>query len=152
MRKKGGFTLVELVIVVIIIGILVTIGVPNYMRSLERSKCAQAIRILKDMRSAGLSYYANKETFPAMVTDLEDEVGANFYSDKTNNDWDFTIQTGNDTTLVLQATRQGGPHTKAPAKTIITVTDLTSPLVNKNEEWSDPSAAGNYPWDNPGDW
>ncbi len=146
MRKKGGFTLVELMVVVLIIGILITIAIPNYARSLERSKCSQAIQILKDMRQAGLSYYANNETFPSpgQESDLEDEVGANFYSDGSNDDWAFSIQTGNDTTLVVQATRKRGPHADA-GNTTITITD--NPTANQNEDWG-----GSYPRLDPGNW
>ncbi len=146
MFKKCGFTLVELMIVVIIIGILVSLAIPNYARSIERSKCSQAIQILKNMRSAGLSYYANNETFPGPgdEPDLEDEVGANFYSDGSNDDWAFSIQTGDATTLVLQATRKRGPHAAA-GNTTITVTD--NPTANQNEHWG-----GTYPRDDPGNW
>ncbi|MFH1094102.1 MAG: type II secretion system protein [Candidatus Omnitrophota bacterium] len=137
MHKNSGFTMVELMITVIIIGILVSMAIPNYARSLERSKCSQAIQILKNMRNAGLSYYANNETFPTpgQETDLEDEVGANFYSDDSNADWDFSITTGNNTTFVVQASRRRGPH---PFGSTITITD--NPSANQNEVWG-----GTYP-------
>ena len=46
-RNRRGFTLVEIMIVVAIIGILASIGIPNYVRSRKR---AQATRILNDLR------------------------------------------------------------------------------------------------------
>lgn len=146
MRKKGGFTFVELMVAVVLIGILATLAIPNYARSLERSKCSQAIQILKEMRSAGLSFYSNNETFPTpgQESDLEDEAGANFYSDGSNDDWAFAIQTGNDTTLVVRATRKRGPHAAA-GNTTITITD--NPAANQNEDWG-----GTYPWLDPATW
>jgi prepilin-type N-terminal cleavage/methylation domain-containing protein len=45
--KKGGFTLVEIMIVVAIIALLAAIAVPNFLRARKRS---QATRILEDLR------------------------------------------------------------------------------------------------------
>ncbi|MEO6786650.1 MAG: prepilin-type N-terminal cleavage/methylation domain-containing protein [Chthoniobacteraceae bacterium] len=45
--KRGGFTLVEIMIVVAIIALLAAIAVPNFLRSRKRS---QATAILEDMR------------------------------------------------------------------------------------------------------
>ena len=46
-RNRGGFTLVEIMIVVAIIALLAAIAVPNFLRARKRS---QATRILEDMR------------------------------------------------------------------------------------------------------
>ena len=45
--KRGGFTLVEIMIVVAIIALLASIAVPNFLRSRKR---AQATQILQDLR------------------------------------------------------------------------------------------------------
>jgi prepilin-type N-terminal cleavage/methylation domain-containing protein len=49
-QSHGGFTLVEIMIVVAIIAILTTLGVPNYLRARKRS---QATRILEELRMLG---------------------------------------------------------------------------------------------------
>ncbi len=46
-KNRGGFTLVEIMIVVAIIALLAAIAVPNFLRARKRS---QATRILEDMR------------------------------------------------------------------------------------------------------
>jgi len=56
-RKHGGFTLVEIMIVVAIIALLAAIAVPNFLRARKRS---QATRILEDLRliDSGMDQYA----------------------------------------------------------------------------------------------
>ncbi len=46
-KNRGGFTLVEIMIVVAIIALLAAIAVPNFLRARKRS---QATRILSDLR------------------------------------------------------------------------------------------------------
>src|SRR5215210_4925761 len=46
-NRRGGFTLVEIMIVVAIIALLAAIAVPNFLRSRKRS---QATRVLEDLR------------------------------------------------------------------------------------------------------
>ncbi len=71
-RKRGGFTLVEIMIVVAIIALLAAIAVPGFLRARKRS---QASRILNDLRmiDAAVDQYAietNKSTgSPVDVTD-----------------------------------------------------------------------------------
>ena len=56
-RKSGGFTLVEIMIVVAIIALLASIAVPNFLRSRKRS---QATQVLEDLRliDAAVDQYA----------------------------------------------------------------------------------------------
>src|SRR6186713_2287716 len=56
-KNRGGFTLVEIMIVVAIIALLASIAVPNFLRARKRS---QATRILEDLRmiDSALDQYA----------------------------------------------------------------------------------------------
>jgi prepilin-type N-terminal cleavage/methylation domain-containing protein len=71
-KRRGGFTLVEIMIVVAIIALLAAIAVPGFLRARKRS---QASRILNDLRmiDAAVDQYAietNRSTnFPVVVTD-----------------------------------------------------------------------------------
>lgn len=56
-NKKGrGFTLVEIMIVVLIIGILMAIAVPNFIRARESSRRSSCIANLKQIDSAKEQY------------------------------------------------------------------------------------------------
>src|SRR5437899_10679011 len=56
-KRRGGFTLVEIMIVVAIIALLAAIAVPGFLRARKRS---QASRILNDLRmiDAAVDQYA----------------------------------------------------------------------------------------------
>ncbi len=67
--KKGtGFTLVELMIVVAIIGIIAGIAIPRYISFIQRSKEANTKGNLGVLRSAISIYYADAEHFPLAVS------------------------------------------------------------------------------------
>ena len=63
MRTSKGFTLVELAVVIVIIGVLAAFGVPRYLKSVERSKSAEAFAYLTTIRSAQERYHAQHSIY-----------------------------------------------------------------------------------------
>jgi type IV pilus assembly protein PilA len=57
-RNRKGFTLVELAVVIVIIGVLAAFGVPQFLKSVERSKASEAFNYLSAVRSAQERYLA----------------------------------------------------------------------------------------------
>jgi general secretion pathway protein G len=65
-----GFTLIELMVVMVIIATLLTIAVPRYFGSLDRSKEAVLKENLYQMRDAISKYYADKGKYPESLDSL----------------------------------------------------------------------------------
>ena len=55
-RTQKGFTLIELMIVVVIIGILAALAIPRFMRATTKSKQSEAKQILKQIYTMQHSY------------------------------------------------------------------------------------------------
>ncbi len=78
-RSRKGFSLVELSVVVIIIGVLAAFGIPRMLKSVERSKSAEAFKYLAAVRAAQERYQAREGTYAALQTDLDIEQSAPKY-------------------------------------------------------------------------
>jgi general secretion pathway protein G len=70
MRKQGGFTLVELMVVMLIISVLAAIAIPAYIASLKNAREAVLKEDLHVMRQAIDSYTMDKEKGPQSLDDL----------------------------------------------------------------------------------
>jgi general secretion pathway protein G len=69
-RRAGGFTLVELIIVMAIIAILTSIAVPIFARQVQHAKEATLKEDLHTMRTAIDSYTVDKDKAPQSLDDL----------------------------------------------------------------------------------
>lgn len=63
LRRESGFTLVELMIVIAIIGILATVAVPSFVRYQNRARRAESFANLSGLATAQKSYYAEYGLF-----------------------------------------------------------------------------------------
>jgi prepilin-type N-terminal cleavage/methylation domain-containing protein len=108
MRK--GFTLVEVIIVVIIVGILVSFALPPFMVTKERALDSEATSVLGLIRDADRAYRMEQSTFyPAAGTDtVISTINTNLrLSIPTTSSWNYSVAS----TGIITATRTTGPRT-----------------------------------------
>lgn len=72
-NRKRGFTLIEIMIVVLIIGILLAIAVPNFVKARESSRAKACVSNLKQIQSAKEQYAMDErkaENSAVLATDI----------------------------------------------------------------------------------
>jgi type IV pilus assembly protein PilA len=68
MKTQKGFTLIELMIVVAIIGILAAVAIPAYSDYLKRSQVAEALGLLAGLKTPTEEWYGSRGTWPTSIT------------------------------------------------------------------------------------
>ena len=69
-RGIGGYTLIELMIAVAIVGILAAVVYPSYTDGVNRSRRAEAMTALARIATMQEQYYADHRTYATDMTDL----------------------------------------------------------------------------------
>jgi len=62
-----SFTLIELIVVIIIVGILAAVGISQYSKTVEKARGAEARMILGDMRKLAMAYYLENGSFTGLT-------------------------------------------------------------------------------------
>ena len=62
---QKGFTLIELMIVIAIVGILAVVALPAYQDYTARAQMSEALTLAEGQKSAVVEYYSDKGAFPA---------------------------------------------------------------------------------------
>ena len=73
LRKRGGFTLVELTIAMVIICLMVVLAVPTFRRAIEQARADVAAANLKTIWSAQRVYWLDNRRFASQLSDLRSQ-------------------------------------------------------------------------------
>ena len=84
--NKKGFTLIEMLVVVLIIGILAAIALPQYELSVEKTRASQALVALRSLKDSMEREKLARGQYPTVIENIDITVPANKY-------WDFSIST-----------------------------------------------------------
>jgi prepilin-type N-terminal cleavage/methylation domain-containing protein len=86
-RSPPGFTLIELMIVVVIIGILASLALPYFMSASARAKQSEAKTILKQVHVQQMAYFQEYEIYwitGAAMNDANPAAFARLFIDQTS--------------------------------------------------------------------
>ncbi len=145
--KEGGFTLIELMIAIAIVGILLSLAVPAYQDYTVRAKIADALNIAASMKVLIGEYYISQAKLPANKTEAgiktvaSDYVASVSYTSEKEEDADTT------TAGILTLTLKGDIGGEANGKKFV----LTAKPEDKILKWTcgtttaDPLAAKYLP-------
>jgi general secretion pathway protein G len=71
--RRHGFTLIEMVVVLAVLGLLLSIAIPRYLDSLDRGREHVLAHNLAQMREAIDRYYGDRGAYPDSLADLVDK-------------------------------------------------------------------------------
>ncbi len=114
-RDRVGFTLVELLIVVIILGVLAAIVIPQFTSSTEDAKLSTLDMNLAELRNAvELYYHQHGGTYPGENDNTDGSAAANAVEAQTSFIAQLTLYSAADgqTAAVKDATYKYGPYIK----------------------------------------
>src|SRR6266487_7117164 len=69
-RDEKGFTLIELMVVVLIIAILIAIAIPTFLGARKRAQDKQAQSNIRNALTAEKTFYVDKQVYTQTATDL----------------------------------------------------------------------------------
>jgi type IV pilus assembly protein PilE len=112
MRK--GFTLVELLIVVIVVAILATFAIPQYLKAVERAKEGKAKHAMSLIASGQKMYRAENDAYTAVAAGGHDAALGSYVEladVDADSDWSYATASAAADTFTITATRAaGGPN------------------------------------------
>lgn len=115
---QKGFTLIELMIVIAIVGVLAVVALPAYQDYTARAQMSEALTLAEGQKSAVVEYYSDKGTFPA------DNAAAGIAAASTIKGKyvaSVTVATANDEATITATMKSSGVNKDISGKTLILV-------------------------------
>jgi len=112
--RRSGFTLIELMVVIVVLSIIMAIAVPTYTDYVLRARRADAREVLSDLATRQEQFFLDNKAYTIDVNDLGRSASS------VNNYYNIAIPVFTSTTYTLQATAVGTQikDTACPALTL----------------------------------
>ncbi len=114
----GGFTLIVLLVVVLIIGILAAVAVPQYQKAVEKSRAAQGLAVLRAVYEAQKVYHMANGSYATTLDELSVDIPwtRNTYwstsatDRRSNDDWALELYRSSDEVRAVTLGRLRGKY------------------------------------------
>lgn len=133
MRKNSGFTLVELMIVIVVVGILAAVAIPKFTMASHKAKCSEFPTILTSCYIAQHAYLEENDRFSVCTPDDDNqwnEIGMD-NPNRMSKYFEYLIHPPNDNTFTAFATA------KSPIGNVITGDDASINQDGEKEQHPD---------------
>ncbi len=97
MRKTNqkGFTIIELLVVIVIIGILVALALPQLFAAQQRGRDTERKNDLKNIKTQLENFYNDNDEYPAGLDEIDELTDEDVQDPKTKNDYTYTAADAN---------------------------------------------------------
>ena len=113
--SHGGFTLIELMIVIMIVSILVSIAYPSYLNQMRSSRRAEGQTLLLEAQSKQERFFTENNTYANNMTAM----GYGNNNEPTENGWyNVSVYASSATTFTLSAAPQNDQAKDAECATL----------------------------------
>jgi type II secretion system protein G len=114
-RQEGGFSLIELLIVVAIIGIIATIAVPQLLDAIDRGRQRRSMADMRNIATANGTYRVDEGEYASALSDLSPTYMQVVPSgDGWANAWQYSLSSGSYTLESYGSDGADGPVPTPP--------------------------------------
>ena len=110
MHKKNGFTLIEVLTVVLILGILTSVALPQYTKAVRRAEAANALINLRTIFDSAKRYKATHSAWPTAFNQLDVDL-FDISADGNMGDFQYSFSPAYDGTLSACRLKNGSTDT-----------------------------------------
>jgi type IV pilus assembly protein PilE len=107
MKRSAGFTLIELMVAVAVVGILAAIAVPMFGEQMNKGRRSEAMSVLTDLQLKQERWRSNHATY-ATFDELNGSAAASTAFNAAQDNYTFSVSGNTGTDVVLTATPKGG--------------------------------------------